>query len=148
MVSQGESLPDAEVSVMLGIVSGRLSQATTEDDDERVSTSQHAKQQQPNATTPDVEVQGMLIKAQTPFTSFEDHLRYAEKAFQQLETEAVRAFVSSIQVGYQTRLRHKLEEDGEWTWQAAMEEGYRIVQSEKKAKRRSARLMAASSHPS
>ena len=132
---------------MLGIVSGRLSQATTEDEDERMSASQHAKQQQqPNATTPDVEVPGMLIKAQPPFTLLEDHLRYAEKAFQQLETEAVRAFVGSVQEGYQTRLRHKLKEDGEWTWQAAMEEGYRIVQSEKKAKRRSARLMAASSH--
>ena len=88
----------------------------------------------------------MLIKAQAPFTLFENHLRYAEKAFQQLEIEAVRAFVSSVQEGYRTRLRHKLEGDNEWTWQAAMEEGYRIVNSEKKAKRRSARLMAASSH--
>ena len=132
---------------MLGIVSERLSQATTEDEDERMPVSQHAKQQQqPNATPSDVEVQGLLIKAQPPFTLFEDHLRYAEKAFQQLETEAVRAFVSSVQAGYQTRLRHKLEEDGEWTWQAAREEGYRIVHSEDKAKRRSARLMAASSH--
>ena len=131
---------------MLGIVSGRLSQATTEDEDERMPVSQHAKQQQPSATPPDVEVQGMLIKAQPPFTLFEDHLRYAEKAFQQLKTEAVRAFVSSVREGYQTRLRHKLEEDGEWTWQAVREEGYRIVHSEKKAKRRSARLMAASSH--
>ena len=88
----------------------------------------------------------MLIKAQLPFTLFEDHLRYAEKAFQQLETEAVRAFVNSVQEGYRTRLRHKLEEDGEWTWQAARDEGDRIVQTEKKAKRRSARLMAAASH--
>lgn len=133
---------------MLGIVSERFSQATTDDDDEMVLVSQHAnkQQQQPNATTPDVEVQGMFIKAQPPFTLFEDHLRYAEKAFQQLETEAVRAFVSSVQEGYRARLRHKLEGDGEWTWQAAMEEGYRIVNSETKAKRRSARLMAASSH--
>ena len=136
------------MSVTLDIVSARLSQATTEDEDERMPVSQHAKQQQqqPNTTSPDVEVKGMLIKAQPPFTLFEDHLRYAEKAFQQLETEAVRAFVSSVQEGHQTRLRHKLEEDGEWTWQAAREEGYRIVHSEKKAKRRSARLMAASSH--
>ena len=132
---------------MLGIVPGRLSQATTEDEDERLPVSQYAKQQQqPNATPPGIEVQGMLIKAQTPFTLFEDHLRYAEKAFQQLETEAVRAFVSSVQEGYRTRLSQKLEEDGEWTWQAAREEGYRIVHSEKKAKRRSARLMATSSH--
>ena len=127
---------------------GRLSQATTEDEDEdeRMPVSRHAKQQQPNVTSSEVEVQGMLIKAQLPFTLFEDHLRYAEKAFQQLETEAVRAFVNSVQEGYRTRLRHKLEEDGEWTWQAARDEGDRIVQTEKKAKRRSARLMAASSH--
>ena len=88
----------------------------------------------------------MLIKPQAPFTPFEDHLRYAEKAFSQHETEAVQAFVSSVQERYRKLLRHKLEERGEWTWQAAREEGHRIIHTEKKAKRRSARLMAASSH--
>ena len=132
----------------LGIASGRFSQATTEDEDERMPVGQHAKQQQqrPNAAHRDIEVQGMLIKAQAPFTPFEDHLRYAEKAFKQFETGAVQAFVGSVQAGYRTLLSRRLEEHGEWTWQAAREEGYRIVDTDKKTKRRSARLMATSSH--
>ena len=86
----------------------------------------------------------MLIKAQAPSTLFEDHLKYAEKAFKRIETEAVKAFVSSVREEHGTLLRHKLEEHGEWTWQAAREEGYRIADTEKKTKRRSVRLMAAS----
>lgn len=148
MVSQGGSVPCAYMSVTTGTASRRASQATTEDEDEdqRMPINQHAKQQQqPHAAHPHIEVQGMLIKAQTPFTLFEDHLKYAEKAFNQHEAEAVQAFVSSVKEQYRTLLRRKLEEHGEWTWQAAREEGYRIVNSEKKAKRRSARLLAASS---
>ena len=141
MVSQGESVPCAYVSVTFGIASRRSSQATTEDEDERMPV----KQQQPDVAQPHIEIQGMLIKAQAPFTLFEDHLKYAEEAFNQHETEAVQAFLSSVKEQYRTLLRHKLEEHGEWTWQAAREEGYRIVNTEKKAKRRSARLIAASS---
>ena len=110
---------------------------------------QHAKQQQkPNAAYQDIEVQGVLIQAQTSSTLFEDHLRYAEKAFKRYETEAVQAFVSSVQEEYRIPLGKKLEEHGEWTCHAAIEEGYRIVAAEKETKRRSARLIARSSQPS
>ena len=136
------------MSVTFGTASRRKSQPSTEDEDERMPVNQPAKQQQkPHTPQPDIEVHGMLIKAQAPFTLFEDHLRYAEKAFKRLETEAVQAFVGSVQEGYRTLLTHQLGGHGEWTWQAAKEEGYRIVDSEKKAKRRSARLMATSSQP-
>lgn len=133
----------AEVSVTSCIASRRPSQATTEDEDERTPINQHAKQQQqqqePHA---DIEVQGMLIKAQDRTTSFEDHLWYAETVFTQHETEAVVAFMGSIQERYRKLLMHKLGERGEWTWQAAREEGHKIIHTEKKVKSRSARLIA------
>lgn len=110
---------------------------------------QHAKEQQkPNAADQDTEVQGVLIQAQTSSTLFEDHLRYAEKAFKRYETEAVQAFMSGVQEEYRIPLGKKLEEHGGWTWQAAIEEGYRMVAAGKKTKRRSARLVAGSSQPS
>ena len=104
--------------------------------------------EQPNAVNRDIEVRGVLIKAQGSFTLFEDHLRYAEEAFRRHETEAVQAFVNSIQDSYRISLGKKLEELGDWTWQAVREESYRILETEKKAKRRSARLLAVSAQPS
>ena len=90
----------------------------------------------------------MLIKAQTSLARFEDHLRYHEQVFRRYEAEAVRAFVSGLKAEYRTPLRNKLEEHGEWSWQAALDEGYRMVEAEKKSVRRSARLMVGSSQPS
>lgn len=144
MVSRIESAPYAEVSVTSCIASRRLSQATTEDEDERKPVNQHAKQQQqqqPSTPYADIEVQSMLIKPQEPSTPLEDHLWYAEDVFRQHETEAVEAFLGSIQERYRKLLMHKLEERGEWTWQAASEEGHRIIHTEKKARSRSAGLM-------
>ncbi len=147
MVSWEEVVTSAEVSITYDIASPRVSQATTED--EWTPSNQHTKQQQqPSTYHQDIEVQSVLIKPQAPFTLFEDHLRYAEKAFKRFEAEAVQAFVSSVQEEYRIPLGNKLEEQGQWTWQAAREEGYRIIDNEKKTKRRSARLMAASSQPS
>ena len=124
-----------------GNTHGQLSQATTEHEDERIPVNQHVKQQQPNTPHADIEVQGMLIKPQAPSTPFEDHLWYAGNVFRQHETEAVEAFLGSIQERYRKLLIHKLEERGEWTWQAAREEGHRIIHTERKAKSRSASLM-------
>lgn len=90
----------------------------------------------------------MLIKAQASLTRFEDHLRYHEQVFRRYETEAVQAFVSGLKAEYRTPLRNKLEGHGEWNWQAALDEGYRMVEAEKKSVRRSARLMVGSSQPS
>ena len=121
-------------------------------ENERMLLDKHAKQQQqqqPNAAHQDVEVQGVLIKAQASSTPFEDHLKYAEKVFKRYETEAVQAFVGSAQEKYRVQLGNKLQEHGEWTWQAAREEGYRMLEAEKKkTKRRSARLLAGSFQPS
>ena len=94
-----------------GLVSMRTSQATTED--ESMPIQKYAQQQQPKTAHRDTEVQGALRKAQAPFTRFEDHLRYAEKAFRRHETEALQTFVSSVQEGYRTFLSNRLEEHGE-----------------------------------
>lgn len=148
MVSQ-ESVRCAEVVLTFSKASREMSQATTED--EWMLVNQQAGQQQrqqSNAAHQDIEIQGVLIKAQASCTLFEDHLSYAEKVFKRYETEAVQAFVGSVQEKYRIPLGNKLEEHGEWTWQAAREEGYRIIDAEKKTKRRSARLMAGSSQPS
>ncbi len=101
--------------------------------------------QQPNAAHQDIEVLGVLIRAQAFSTPLENHLRYAEKVFKRYEIEAVQAFVSGLQELYRTPLENKLEEHDDWTWQAAIEEGYRMVAGEKKTRTRSARLMAGSS---
>lgn len=146
MVSQKASLPNTEVLVTFSIASRGISEATTEDDWMPINQpAKQQQQQQPNGFHHGIEVQGVLIKAQGPFTPFEDHLRYAEKAFKQYEVEVVQAFVTGVQEEYRVPLGNKLDEHGEWTWQAAREEGYRIIDTEKKAKRRSARLMAVSS---
>lgn len=142
MVSQG-SVPYAEVSVTSGIAARDMSQATTED--ESIQDSMHAEQQQ--TAHQNSEAHGVLLKAQTSWTLLEDHLRYAEKAFKQCETETVLGLVSSIRENYRITLQNKLEKRGEWTWQAAMEEAYKMVEAEKKIKRRSARLMAGPSQP-
>ena len=92
----------------VGIASTRTSQATTEDESMPV---QKYAQQQPKAAHQDIEVQGALIKAQAPFTRFENHLRYAEKAFRRHETEALQTFVSSVQEEYRTFLSNSLEEE-------------------------------------
>ena len=70
----------------------------------------------------------MLIKAQASGTLFEDHLRYVKNLFRRQETEAVHAFVSSLREKYRFRLGNKLEEYGDWTWQAAREESGRILE--------------------
>ncbi|CAD6583191.1 MAG: hypothetical protein ASARMPREDX12_001203 [Alectoria sarmentosa] len=127
-------------SITFSIASREMSEATTED--ESMLINQHAKHQQLNAAHQDIEVQSVLIKAQTPSKLLEDHLRYAEKAFKRYETEAAQAFVNSVRKKYQIPLRNKLDERGEWTWQAAMQEGYRMAEAEKKTERRSTRLMA------
>ena len=146
MVSQ-EHLSYVEVPVTFDTASRELSQATTEDD--RMLVNQLTEQQRhTSATHQDIEVQGVLIKAQTPSTLFEDHLRYAEKAFKRHENEAVQAFVSGTQEAYRIPLEKKLEEHGQWTWQAAMEEGQRMVEAQKKTMRRSARFMAGTYQPS
>ena len=111
---------------------------------------QHAGQQQllPNAVHQDIEVQSVTIKAQSSSTLLENHLRYTEKAVKRYETEAVQAFVSGLQEQYRIPLGNKLEEHDEWTWQVAMEEGYKMVEGEKKTRRRSARLMSGAFQPS
>ena len=108
---------------------------------------QQQQQQQSDAAHQDTEIHGMLIKAQASGTSLEDHLRYAENRFRRHEAEAVHAFVSSLREKYRFRLGNKLEEYGDWTWQAAREESVRILQAENKTTRRSARLMGGSVQP-
>ena len=105
------------------------------------------KQQQSDAIHQNTESDGVLIKAQASGTPLEDHLRYAENLFRRHETEAVRAFVSSLREKYRIRLGNKLEEYGDWTWLAAREESVRILEAEHKTIRRSARLMGGSVQP-
>lgn len=138
-VSQ-ESLPNAGVSVTFSIASRETSQATTED--ESMLNNEHAEQRQLDAAHQDIELERVLIKAQASSGLFEDHLRYIEEVFEQYETYAVQAVMSSIQEKYRTPLGNKLDEHGKWTWQAAVEEGYMMVEAEKKTGRRSARLLA------
>ena len=137
MVSQG-SMPYPKPSVTSRIASRGISQVTTED--ESVQDNKQVEQRQ--AAYQDFEAHGLLIKAQSSWTPLEDHLRYAEKAFKQCETEAVLGLVSSVQENYRFTLQNKLEKRGEWTWQAAMDEAYKMVEAEKTIKRRSVRLMA------
>lgn len=139
MVSQ-RNVPDAEVPVTFAIASTDRSRATTED--EGIQVDNQPEQQQ--AAQEEFEAQGVLIKAQAS-TLFEDHLRYAEKAFKQRETEAVLAFLSSLREKYRITLEDRLEKHGEWTWQAAMDEAYQMVEVEQKIPRRSARLIASPS---
>ena len=105
------------------------------------------QQQQFDATHQRTESHGVLIKAQASGTPLEDHLMYAENLFRRHEAEAVRAFVSSLREKYRLRLGNKLEEFGDWTWQAAREETGRILETEKKTTRRSARLMGGPVQP-
>ena len=137
LVSQG-NVPDAEVLVTFATASTDIARATTED--ELIQGNNHADQQ--HAAQEEFEAQRVVIKAQTSSTLFEDHWRYAEKAFKRYETEAVLAFVSSVQEKYRITLENRLEKHGEWTWQAAMEEAYQMVEAEQKIPRRSARLIA------
>ena len=110
---------------------------------------EHAEQQQqPKAVHQIDDVQGVLIKAQTSSMPFEDHLRYAEDTLRRYEAKAMQAFLSSVHKKYRVTLENKLEKHIDWTWQAAIEEGYKMIQAEKKIKRRSARLMAGPSQPS
>ena len=138
-VSQ-ESLPYAGMAVTLSIASGEMSQVSTED--ESMLNDQHAEQRQLATAYKDIEVQGVLIKAQTSSRLFEDHLKYLEKAFERLEAETAEAFVSSVHERYRIPLLNKLDKHVEWTWQAALNEGYKMAEAEKKTERRSARLMA------
>lgn len=144
MASQ-ESLPYGEESLTISIEYRELSQATT--DDESMLTNHHAEQRRLNVAHQDIEVQSVRIEAQASCRLFEDHLRRAEKDFKRYDTEAARAFVGGVQEKYRIPLGKKLDEHGEWTWQAAIEEGYRMVEAEKKTARRSARLMARSPQP-
>lgn len=138
-----------DVPVTFGLAREQ-SPAITEDASMLVN--RHAKkQQQPNpavAAQQDVGFRGVLVKPQAASTRFEDHLRHAETAFKKHETEAVKAFLSSVREEYRIPLGDKLEGRGEWTWQAAKEEGKRIVEAESKTQRRSARLMIGTSRPS
>ena len=135
---ESRSVPYAKLSVTSRIASRDISQATTED--ESIQDNKHAEQQQ--AAHHHLIAHGAIIKAQTSWTLLEDHLRYAEKVFKQCETEAVLGLVSSVRENHRITLQHKLEKRGEWTWQAAMQEAYKLVEAEKTIKRRSARLMA------
>ncbi|CAF9926331.1 hypothetical protein IMSHALPRED_006933 [Imshaugia aleurites] len=139
-----KSEPYARASLTFGIASSEASEPTTEEGRTLIQ-----QQLQPNAANEDVEVLGVLIKAQAPSTRLEDHLRYSGQAFTRYETEAVRAFVNGLQHEYRIPLYNKLDEHGEWTWQAAQEEGHRLVEARKKKRMRwSSRLMNRPSQPS
>lgn len=132
--------------VTFGIASSEMSQANTVED--RMPVNQLLKMQlQPNAGHQDLEKQGVLIRAQSSSTLFENHLKYTEKAVRLYETEAVQLFVRGVQAKHRIPLGNKLEERDEWTWQAVMEEGYGMVEAEKKMKRRSGRHLNGSSQP-
>ena len=148
MVSQ-ESVLSAAVAILIFDKAAReMFDTTTEDEDMIVDEQpKQQQQQQSDAAHQDTEVHGVLIKAQASSTPFEDHLRYAEDLFRRQETAGVRAFVSSLRTKYGIRLGNKLEEYGDWTWQAAREESGRILEAENQTTRRSARLMGESVQP-
>lgn len=138
-VSQ-ESLPYARMSVTLSIASREMSQVTTED--ESMLNDQHAEQPPLAAAHQDLEIQGVLIKAQTSPKLLENHLRYLEEVFGRFEAGAAQAFVSSVHEECRIPLVNKLDKHVKWTWQAALEECYKMVAAEKQTGRKSARLMA------
>ena len=144
MVRRESVLSEAGVILIAGKAAIEIFDTITGEGDMLVD---EQPEQQSDATHQHTESHSMLIKAQVSGTPLEDHLRYAENLFRRHETEAVRAFVSSLREKYRIRLGNKLEEYGDWTWQAAREETGRILETEKKTTRRSARLMGGSVQP-
>ena len=149
MVRRESVLSAAGVILIAGKTAREIFDTITGEEDMLVDEQpkQQQQQHQSDATHQNIESHGVLIKAQASGTPLEDHLRYAESLFRRHESEVVRAFVSSLRERYRFRLGNKLEEYGDWTWQAAREETGRILETEKKTTRRSARLMGGSVQP-